>query len=626
MKKKCFLNGGYFDENENRGIGVGLPKYYMDEFEKCTLPDHKIKVSHNGLHCILDWEPLEGADSYRVDLYKPVQMGPVMDATNYICTDCAWTKETTYITREIPVYESCIGIVFAHKDGECIGRYKSVFCIGTPDIVGDMLADEEENFLTKTVFVGDGVSFKLAPLCAEKSVLLNSNPDRGWRSEEDYFVPTEDKIPDWTAEDYYNDAVRRFEKNVLGEKVTISRVYFILENYVNVKVLPQKVIDYMQGYYDAYRKMGVKMYLGHYYQHGHTKPQVPQDVVLSHFEQLTPLFKKNADVIYVFCMNWLGCYGEWTCMREPMDFQLFVDTALKLIPKELRILMRHNYTKKMFVEESNPRYKEIGIANEALHGLKYPNIDVGQGFSQPGSEWWENVKNESVYTINDGELFTTRGIRLVGSWSSGISNMEVFSEQHLTTVSVQHGYGDICQFGGEKEETNIYAWKSEEITEELLDSIGMHATPAWFIDGSGERVKRNAFEYVRDHLGYRLSFKNVELAEKDGKLAVNVSLKNYGVGAAFNLKSGFAIIGKDGKVICEVDAGNPAVWYTTDPENFENREVLTHKISATLPLEGTEDSYYLAFYLKGTLNNARLDNSIAFKNGYNILCEIKEKG
>ena len=60
----------------------------------------------------------------------------------------------------------------------------------------------------------------------------------------------------------------------------------------------------------------------------------------------------------------------------------------------------------------------------------------------------------------------------------------------------------------------------------------------------------------------------------------------------------------------------------SDPECYENRELLTHTVTAEIPLEGINNEYCIGFYLKNSLGQfARLDNSIEYKNGYHILCK-----
>lgn len=53
MMRENIMNGTIPDENDNRGIGVGVPKWYMEVFLNATT-DKRVKVEHNFANCILD--------------------------------------------------------------------------------------------------------------------------------------------------------------------------------------------------------------------------------------------------------------------------------------------------------------------------------------------------------------------------------------------------------------------------------------------------------------------------------------------------------------------------------------------------------------------------------------------
>lgn len=624
MMKENIMNGRMPTENDNWGIGVGIPKERMEICMQATLPDHKVNVTHTLNNCHLNWDACENANKYRVDVYRIEDRGPHMRDFNYILIDSAWVNDTEYTTAELKRATSYMSIVFAYNGDEFLGRYPYVFCLTSSEIIGDMLSDETDDFKATTIKAQDDFELAFSPLSAEKSVILNSNPDRGFRAEEDYFVPAEEELVPRSAESYLAEVKRRIEKNVYGEKATVSRVYFILDKYVNTEVLPQSVLDFMQGIFDAYRTLGVKMYLCHYYQHGSKAEPVSQDIVLSHLKQVSPLWEKNVDVLHAMNFTFLGCYGEWTCMRKPVDRQLFVNEFMKAAPESVRLIMRHPLLKHLFVNKEYWRYPRIGFADDACHGLMFQNVDLGQSYTQPNSVWWDVCKRESVYTLNDGELFTTRWIRLSGSWPKGVSCMQSLSERHETTFSIQHGYGDICQFGSEIDQTCMYSWKGEEVTEKLLDDMGLAYSSGWFIDKNGNKVKRNAFEYIRDHLGYRISAKQAHIKKKDNNLRISLDLENYGYGAAFNLKSGFAILDENGNLVTDIPAGEPETWFGTAPEHYENRKLLTHTVSADIPVSDVKGKYSVAFYIKNSLDQfARMDNSVEYKNGYHILCKIE---
>ena len=103
------------------------------------------------------------------------------------------------------------------------------------------------------------------------------------------------------------------------------------------------------------------------------------------------------------------------------------------------------------------------------------------------------------------------------------------------------------------------------------------------------------------------------------------------------LESGFAILDENYNPVSSVKAGEPDKWYNLAPDYYVTErkssvqnDVLTHNISAELTLPKESGKYYIAFYLKNTMNDfstlSNDSNSIAFEgDGYNILHEIEIK-
>lgn len=96
-------------------------------------------------------------------------------------------------------------------------------------------------------------------------------------------------------------------------------------------------------------------------------------------------------------------------------------------------------------------------------------------------------------------------------------------------------------------------------------------------------------------------------------------LINYGFSAAFNMYSGFAILNKNGEVVADYPAGEPATWNSRDPENYEDAAPIEYTISADLILPAQAGEYQLAFYLKNSAGTgARLNNDLTYNNGYSV--------
>jgi len=466
-------------------------------------------------------------------------------------------------------------------------------------------------------------------LPAEHTSLLRSNPDRGYRSEEIYDVSADlDKLKAQTFEKIYDGLEAEINGNTLMEKVTVSRVYFYMHEYRNMKTLPQETVDYIERVLRAYKELGVKPYMGIYYQRD--TEGATADIILSHLDSYAKIWENNKDTIYAVFFAIIGRYGEWVATKPEIknkDKQAITDKMLKVLPESIYLTMRQPDFKTKFVSESHPRYKKIGYAQDAFFGKMFPYEDKGQGTWRPAPDnWeWQLAIKESPFAIMDSELFTTRWFKndAGGLYVEPYTTIQALSELHMTTLSVEHGYGDINRFGGDVKETVMYNWKCEEITSEKLKELGTLYTPTYFTDRNGKAAKRNCFEYIRDYLGYHLSATDLNITggtKKGEKINLSMNLKNYGFSAAFNLESGFAILDEKNKVVSEIVVGDPTSWHSTDPNNYSDRTQLTHNLTAKMNLPKNAGTYKIAFFLKNKLGQtARLDNTVEYTDGYNIL-------
>ncbi len=624
MMDKNIMNGRPNGVNDPVGVGVGQPFARLETVRKPTLPDHFVKVTPTPENCIISWQECEGADRYRVDLYRIEDRGPNMRCFNYISVQSEWTEKCEFETIKLQPMTSYEAIVFAYDGDKFLGRYTPEYCVVAHVPVGDMPSDFVDEYTTEVSPFKD-TKLHFSPLPAEKSVLLNLNPDRGFRSEILFFIPNEEELPNWTKEKIFEFVRDYYAESMMDEKVWVSRVYFILQAYSQTPTLPEAVIDYMDAVYEAHRMLGVRMYLCHFYTRANTDEHPAHETVMTHLSQVKDLFYKHRDLIYAVNFTFLGRYGEWTSLRVPLNIQEFVNTLMDSVPPEIRLIMRQPSNKAKYVNPEYWRYPRIGFADDACHGLDYPGLDIGQGLNQPGSVWWDMTVRESPYTINDTELFTTRWIRLSGTWPDGYSCMQSLSQKHTTTLSMEHGFSDVWRFGGELSQTCFAGWMSQEVTPELLVFYGLATSPSWFIDGEGKKIKRNAFEYLRDHVGYRLSAEELKISAGDD-IALALSLKNYGYGAGFNLKSNFVLLDSEGNVVADCEAGNPDEWYGTDPTDYNSRDLLTHNINAKLSAPTKAGEYSVGLKLCNAFGQtARLDNAIEYKNGINILFKFAKE-
>ena len=74
--------------------------------------------------------------------------------------------------------------------------------------------------------------------------------------------------------------------------------------------------------------------------------------------------------------------------------------------------------------------------------------------------------------------------------------------------------------------TVIQRWKNEALDESTASSFGLTYSDGYFSRGS-----RSVYDYIRDHLGYRLEAKNLEATKQGTSLNVSIEIQNKGFAA-----------------------------------------------------------------------------------------------
>ena len=437
-----------------------------------------------------------------------------------------------------------------------------------------------------------------------------------------------------------------------------------------VKTLPDTVYEAYDMLFDKLRTKGCKVLFRVGYhaiqlnwtisetnRQEHLKKGASEEIMLAHIDQLAPFLIKNKDIIYKMSSGFIGSGGEMA-----YNYQYPVvnyNTIIKAVVEKICVPMGITYSVRvakykldLLKEEPNYKYAHlIGYNNDAMFGetenygwnsgcYQYNhNFDItgkGQcerhdnGGDHFNNDWWEYVSKTAAYTPQSGEMFHRSGTTGVGKEPKGIDIILECAHHRYSTMSHWNSYIEDGTFETDKNGNNVIKqgvmqnWISyESITPEILDRYGIIYDPDWFVNNAGTRVARNPYEFIRDHLGYRLQAQNLKIEGNK----VTLSLKNYGFAAAFNLKSGFAVLDENFKVVSEVAAGDPSKWYSHDPENYKSTTVLIHTVSANVKIPDDGKRYYIAFYLRNDMNEyARLANdpkSVDFQGrGFNILYKV----
>lgn len=467
----------------------------------------------------------------------------------------------------------------------------------------------------------------LQPVSSEDDAIFFNNPDRGFRLEIWMDVEEISKLPSYEAmkkETFYmiEDKLMRAD----FESITLAQSYMNLSKFIR-KELSDKALLAIQAYIDSLNSLNLKALLRFVYllerpanQRDVPKYDATEEIKLIHIEQLKPIVHKNKDSIHALQAGFIGIWGEWHGYHpddEP-NRKLILNRILNVLtPSSMYVHIRLPRYKKDLLSPTDPSYKRVGFNNDAFFGktMEFQSEDF-----YPNTYQWQMVVEESPYTPQDGELFWYNdSVSRNFPFAEGYASLEQFSEHRYTSFSILHNFADTSN----RSLTAMGMWRELPLTEAKLKNLGIIYTPSWFKDSKGNKVSRNVFDFVRDHLGYKLEAQSVKISgetKAGATVTIEMPLVNYGFSAAFNMQSGFAILDKNNKLVTSVNAGNPSTWYSRSPTNYNDSKVLIHKVKANIKLPSSSGDYKVAFYVKNNRNNfARIGNKLEYVNGYHVL-------
>lgn len=497
--------------------------------------------------------------------------------------------------------------------------------------------------VTQPVYLNNSLSF--LPLTANYDGILDNNPDRGYRTEFVLYIKENKSSSDDPRTAYINDSQSAIRKSL--EK--IFKIYFKDSYSTNKTFLAyiyitdfrdddiSKAAPVLEMFFKICRERKVKSMLRFCYNNSYAKNYevsqenkdllasecANQETMLKHIEQLAPYIKKYKDTIHTISSGFIGFVGEWASSFQypPVDYPTIMKAIVENLcePNNLYFSSRSPSYKEML--EKDYKFRDyISHNNDAMYG-EQTRLNWNSGNYQYGHSngWWDYVTREGAYTPQDGEMYTNDALYKYGMLPKGLEIILECAHHRHTSMSNWHGYLEALS------RDNIMSrWiNSETVTTSWLDSKKIIYDPNWFVDNNGNSVKRNPYEFLKDHLGYRLSAVGGHVkgeCSKGSSINIELNLKNYGFAAAYMLSSGFAILDSNFNEVTYVKAGNPEKWYSHAPDNSATATVLTHTVNANIKLPSKSGKYYVAFYLKNTMNDrARLSNKMSFQNGYNIL-------
>lgn len=395
------------------------------------------------------------------------------------------------------------------------------------------------------------------------------NPERGLRLEVALDVAAKNylwepgKYPDITS--YLKEEAARYA----SDSISLVQSYFYLTGAVG-RDLTGEDFNTMNVFFDKLREQGKKAVLRFAYETqfmGRAAVGPTLEDIIRHTEQLKPFLEENKDVIQVVQAGMIGAWGEWHSSVHGLENsddtkRTVLQHICRMTPQGRAVQIRVPEYKNL-LDASSADYDRVSFHDDFI----VINKHKWDGDMSEGTPAFDQIVRESPYLPVDGELPW-------GTWSmnedpdnpeagwiiDGPQTARRLFLQHYTSLSAIHNYKE----KNTKDKYSMMYWKETPITEAFLSENHMPISNGYFRKKDGSAAERNAFDYIRDHLGYRLELQTLTAPRKliHSELhPVEITLINRGFSTLFNEHTvHLVLINEDGEICYD----------TTSPENVND--------------------------------------------------------
>ena len=474
------------------------------------------------------------------------------------------------------------------------------------------------------------------------------NPGRGFRLEVAVDVEKQKENP--------TEELIRLSRKYAGDSVSLAQSYFYL-TYTLGRELNEEHFGTMQQYFDELHRQGKKAVLRFAYEKdfaGRAPVGPTLEQALSHLDQLKPFLEKNKDLILVVQAGVIGAWGEWHSSVHGLENSKEAMTAvleklLAVVPPDKQVQVRVPDYKNL-MKDKPELYKRLSFHDDFI----VIRPDKWDGDMHEGTENFDQIVRESPHLVVDGEL--PWGFWSVGadpdSPSAGwiIDGMQTARRlflQHFTSLSVIHNYKE--QHPNRRFDENnppsysMAVWKKTFINEDTLRKYHMPVSDRYFTGKDGRQVERNVFDYIRDHLGYRLELRQLDMPEKlhagkDNRLTLKLTNRGFAA-VADKHEAYYVLTDREGKVtefpvevkLQDLQPFRPAdetftpLVYTVEavialPDQFPSG---TYQLGLWLPDAGKSLKYNARYAIRCANGNTAWQVSEDNRYGVNLLTSVE---
>lgn len=381
--------------------------------------------------------------------------------------------------------------------------------------------------------------------------------------------------------------------NIRQNKISLIYRGFYLENFIKTAI-SQNYLDNVQADFDKIRNAGLKAVIRFAYskdQNASTQ-EASKVIILSHIQQLKPIFEKNSDVICVVNAGFIGTWGEWYYTSQDEfgkssnpnynNRKEVIEALLKALPASRMIQLRTPLFKRTMYSSSAINDSEafnkssiarIGHHNDCFLG-RYNDFGT---YSDINSEY-QYLEQETKYLPIGGETCD-----LNSPHSDCVEALSELKKFHWSFISLDY------------EPNVIESWR-----------------------------KGSCYTEIVNHLGYRFQLNSLSLPEKislSKKFQIILNIENKGFASLFNERKVYLVLKNiNNKKIYKTEfKSDPRMWLGA----FKIEENLD--VPKEIPL-GTYQAYLFLPDIDPKIEN-RSEYAIQFANegiwdsitGYNDL-------
>lgn len=426
------------------------------------------------------------------------------------------------------------------------------------------------------------------------------NPERGFRLE--VAVDIARKCDVWKPQEYpgITDYLESEIDKYASDSVSLVQTYFYLHGYIG-RQLPPEAFTTMDIYFNKLRQLGKKALLRFAYETepmGTSSSGPTMEDMFCHMKQLKPYLEKNKDVILALQAGFIGAWGEWHSSKHRIENS---EENKRIVLEKLCWMTPQNRV----VQVRVPDYKNLlPKGSEA-----YRKISFHDDFIVVDPHRWDGDMHEGTPNFNqiveEGAFMPVDGELPWGTWSMNKENgdangwivegkktaHQLFLE-HYTSLSVVHNYKE----RGAPDKYSMMYWKETPVYEQYLKENHMPVSDGYFQKRDGSTIQRNAFEYIRDHLGYRLELQELQIdtlkTADSYDFELSLKLINRGFATLFNEHPVYFVLIDEHNQVIEFPTNADANSFQPYRPGDKNYTPLVHTIKGKVALPQTNSNTY----------------------------------